>query len=100
MLSATVLDDFIHSVEIKNETMRKLKTSKRTSTGGINLSPANKVLQIQNGGMGIKFHITAAQLAQLQNAPGFVPVIISIQPMLNLREFLGLNQLEQANASG
>jgi len=31
-------------------------------------------------------------LRQLQNAPGFVPVIINIQPLKSLSRFLGLNQ--------
>jgi len=61
--------------------------------GGIDLTPANMNLQTQNAGKAIKFHLNPAQLAQLQNAPGFVPVIINIQPMNNLREFLGLNDL-------
>ena len=59
--------------------------------GGIDLTPANMNLQTQNAGEGIKFHLDPAQLAQLQNAPGFTPVIINIQPMGDLREFLGLN---------
>jgi len=74
--------------------VRSLSTrGKSTDIGGIDLIPANNVLQIQNTGQAIKFHIDAAQLAQLQNAPGFVPVIINIQPINNLREFLGLNEL-------
>jgi hypothetical protein len=59
-------------------------------TGGIDLTPANMDLQTQNNGGEIKFHLNPAQLAQLQNAPGFVPVIINIQPINNLRVFLGL----------
>ncbi len=39
---------------------------------------------------GIKFHLDPAMLEQLQDAPGFVPVIINIQPMTDLRSFLGL----------
>ncbi len=31
-------------------------------------------------------------LEQLQNAPGFVPVIINIQPMTDLRLFLGAQE--------
>ena len=58
------------------------------SFGGIDLTPANINLKTQNAGEGIKFHLDPAQLAQLQNAPGFVPVIISIQPMTDLRKFL------------
>jgi hypothetical protein len=68
----------------------------RAMNGGIDLTPANMNLQTQNNGGGIKFHLEPAQLAQLQNAPGFVPVIINIQPMANLREFLGLNQATQS----
>lgn len=69
------------------------------NTGGIDLTPANKVLQTQNTGESIKFHLNPAQLAQLQNAPGFVPVIINIQPMINLRQFLGLNTQESTSTA-
>ena len=58
--------------------------------GGIDLTPANMHLLTQNNGETIKFHINPAMLKQLQNAPGFVPVIISIQPMTNLRQFLSV----------
>ena len=43
---------------------------------------------------GIRFHIDPAMLEQLQNAPGFMPVIINIQPMNDLRMFLGLKEKE------
>ncbi len=77
--------------------------------GGIDLTPANMNLQTKmdsrfrgndregggndsreggNDNGGIKFHLDPAMLAQLQNAPGFVPVIINIQPLKSLREFL------------
>jgi hypothetical protein len=59
--------------------------------GGIDLTPANMNLQTQNAGEGIKFHLDPTQLAQLQNAPGFVPVIINIQPLNNLKQFLGID---------
>ncbi len=59
--------------------------------GGIDLTPANNILQTQSAGEGIKFHLDKAQLAQLQNAPGFVPIIINIRPMRNLRVFLGIS---------
>jgi len=61
---------------------------KPDETGGIDLTPANKVLQTQNAGEGIKFHLDPPMLQQLQNAPGFVPVIINIQPMRDLKGFL------------
>ena len=45
-----------------------------------------------NDNAGIKFNIDPTMLEQLQNAPGFVPVIINIQPMNDLSGFLGLNE--------
>jgi hypothetical protein len=79
--------------------------NKETKTGGIDLTPANMNLQIKmdsrfrgndsrkggNDSAGIKFHIDSAMLQQLQSAPGFVPVIINIQPLNNLQQFLGIN---------
>ncbi len=47
------------------------------------------------GSNGINFTMSKEQgllLEQLKNAPGFVPVIINIQPLKSLPEFLGLNQ--------
>ena len=37
----------------------------------------------------------AAMLQQLQDAPGFTPVIINIQPIGNLKMFLGLREKEE-----
>ncbi len=64
--------------------------SKQTkiNTGGIDLTSAKMNLQTRNIGGAIKFYLDPAMLKQLQNAPGFVPVIINIQPMRNLRVFL------------
>jgi hypothetical protein len=62
---------------------------KPEKTGGIDLTPANMNLQTQNNGGEIKFNIDPAMLERLQNAPGFVPVIINIQPINSLQEFLG-----------
>ncbi len=66
------------------------KAMKVNQKGGIDLTPANLYLQTRNSGGQIKFHIDPAMLEQLQNAPGFVPMIISIQPMNDLRLFLGI----------
>ena len=62
--------------------------------GGIDFKPdkVDSVFAIKSNGGEIKFHIDPAMLRQLQNAPGFMPVIINIQPMTDLRLFLGLNQ--------
>ena len=40
---------------------------------------------------GSKFQLDPAMLAQLQNAPGFVPVIIDIEPLKDLKSFLEVN---------
>ncbi len=76
--------------------MRSVKTDQRTP-GGIDLN-SDKALTVQNNGQGIKFHIDPAMLEQLQNAPGFTPVIINIRPMTDLRMFLGLSETTQNNS--
>ncbi len=55
---------------------------------------------LANDSEGIKFHIDPAMLQQLQNAPGFVPVIIDIQSlptgqagMTDIQLFLGVKEL-------
>jgi hypothetical protein len=64
--------------------------------GGIDLSSVKTPLEIQHAGVAIKFHLTPDVLKQLQNAPGFVPVIINIEPMVNIRQWLGLNDHQAA----
>ena len=49
---------------------------------------------------GIKFHLDPAMLKQLQNAPGFTPVIINIEPMTDLSVFLGLKEQGSAPVVG
>jgi len=79
--------------------------------GGIDLTPAKMDLQVKKGiasslesaprnDTGITFHLDPAMLAQLQKAPGFVPVIISVQPLRDLQGFLGVqnNSTPQASA--
>ncbi|MBF0490621.1 MAG: hypothetical protein HQL15_08430, partial [Candidatus Omnitrophica bacterium] len=60
----------------------------KANEGGINLGSADQALEVQHQDGEIKFHLDAAQLAQLQESPGLTPVIVSIEPMLNLKEFL------------
>jgi len=76
---------------LKNADFAMMRKDK--NTGGIDLTPAKMNLQTQNSGGGIKFHLDPAMLDQLRNAPGFVPVIINIQPMTDLRQFLGIASL-------
>ena len=76
--------------------------------GGIDLTPANMNLQTQSSGgeisakggpaSGWKFILDPAMLQQLQNAPGFVPVIINIQPMTDIRVFLGISEKNSGNS--
>ena len=58
--------------------------------GGIDFNSDKMNLEIQNGGGEIKFKIDAAMLQQLQNAPGFMPVIINIKPLSDIPTFLGI----------
>jgi hypothetical protein len=76
--------------EAKQKVMKALGYSD-ADLGGIDFTANKTPLEIQNAGEGIEFHLDPAMLRQLQNAPGFVPVIISIQPLNNLREFLGID---------
>jgi hypothetical protein len=60
--------------------------------GGIDLTQGDKVLEVKEGDYsgGMKFNIDPAMIEQLKNAQGFVPVIINVQPITDLRKFLGL----------
>jgi len=69
------------------------KAMNTENNGGIDLTPARLDMQIKTGpgpesGQGIKFHLDPALLAQLQNAPGLMPVIASIKPVSDLKIFL------------
>ncbi len=68
--------------------------SKKSPEGGIDLKSdkVDSAFVIKNSGEGIKFHIDPDMLQKLQNTPGFMPVIINIEPMNNLPQFLGLSQ--------
>ncbi len=92
-LSALDIIDFEDEIplSIAKQYRRIPKADVAMNSGGIDLASVDKHLQTQNGGERIQFHLDQAQLAQLQNAPGFVPVIINIQPMTNLRLWLGIN---------
>ena len=68
--------------------------------GGIDLIPVKNVLQTQNNWQGgIKFRLDPVMFHQLKNAPGFVPVIINIQPMTDLESFLEINPIDKATVN-
>ena len=80
--------EFGDGVQIKGEFDFGMKA--KATSGGIDLTLANSVLQTKSNIGEIKFHLDAAMLAQLKNAPGFVPVIINAKPLKDLSGFLGL----------
>jgi len=90
MIDPEVYDGLGYRLKYFNERLKVAQDLAQSSKGGIDFNPAKLNLQIQNSGNGIKFHIDPAMLAQLQNAPGFTPVIINMQPLKNLQEFLGI----------
>ena len=64
------------------------------SPGGIDFKSdkVDSAFAVKSGGGEIKFHVDPAMLEQLQNAPGFRPLIINIQPLHDLHGFLGLSE--------
>ncbi len=60
--------------------------------GGIDFNADKLNVETQTRGGEIKFEIDPQQLRELQYVPGFTPVIINIQPMTNVRMFLGLKE--------
>ena len=93
---AMLIDIARNSAQISAERIHTIHKRTDARTGGIDLT-SDKALTVQNNGQGIKFHIDPAQLKELENAPGFVPVIINIQPMSNLRLWLGINSAANDN---
>ncbi len=76
-----------------------MKATQDFDKGGIDFNTDKVNLEVKmdsrlrgNDNQGIQFKIDPAMLEQLRNAPGFVPVIINIQPMTNLPMFLGISQ--------
>ncbi len=67
-------------------------TGKVKREGGIDFKAdkVNGAFAVSNSGGGIQFHIDPAMLEQLQNAPGFMPVIINVTPLKDLPAFLGM----------
>ena len=57
--------------------------SAMTPVGGIDLNKADEALQLQtqDGEEGITFKIDPAMLAQYENAPGFTPEVVSMEPL-------------------
>ena len=82
--------EIFYGLEEKVQHLRKQRELARFARkrGGIDLT-SDKALSVQNSNQGIKFHIDPAMLQQLHNAPGFEPMIVSMEPLEDLRGFLG-----------
>lgn len=85
--SQTTLKQFLPSGKrMPSEIFRLMPKEARSNvsgTGGIDLDPERIDLATQNSGGDIKFEINPVQLGQLQSASGFVPEIVSIEPLHN-----------------
>ncbi len=81
---------------IERTSVQHVDFAMKVVNGGIDLTAVNT--QILNNGRAVKFHIDPAMLQQLQNALGFVPVIIHMQPMTDLRAFLGFKDQSSSPA--
>ena len=64
--------------------------SQDPGTGGIDLTSAPGNLEAQGDGAGVAFNFDPAQVARFESASGFVPVIMAVEPDVNLAAFLGL----------
>lgn len=62
----------------------------KSNLGGIDFNPDRVQLELRNSGGAIVFQMDPLQLQQVKDAAGFEPVIVNIQPMPNLRAFLGM----------
>ncbi len=69
-----------------------IHTGRKQDFGGIDLQADKINLHRQNDGQEINVHADPAMIEQFQNAPGFVPVIINIRPLTDIRMFLGINK--------
>lgn len=94
------LEDVAHLVKVhayeddlRSESRNAMAGADQASVsdvGGIDLSLLQADSHVQGHGPGIRFQIEPDELRKLENTTGFVPVIINIQPVTNLRLFLGL----------
>jgi hypothetical protein len=78
-------------IEKNRESLFKLDNAQLRDVGGIDLTPTNSNLLMENSDGSIKFHFDSAMLQQVQNAAVFSPVVVSIEPT-NLRSFLGISK--------
>ncbi len=89
-LDLRLIEEFLLTESgVHRSRFESIRDSAAAARGGIDFN-ADKINLETNVGEGIKFHVDPAMFKQLQDAPGFTPVIIDIQPMTDLPKFLGL----------
>ncbi len=78
-------------ISVRQKLPQKLVGSAAMSTqkGGIDLAGSKLPLKIRGDGGNVQFNLTPAVFTQYQDAAGFVPIIINIGPLGDLRQFLG-----------
>jgi hypothetical protein len=77
-------------INIKDQPNNFAMNAREVTNGGIDFNADKLNIQTKSGGDGIEFNIDPAMLAQLQNASGVTPVIIDMQPLDNLSQFMGV----------
>ncbi len=88
-----------HKIQEIADEWQRLKsadTAQIAPTGGIDLTAQTMPLQVKDGGEAIKFDLNPAMLKGLQNAAGFIPVIIDIKPLVDLPLFLGASSQQSS----
>jgi hypothetical protein len=85
--------DALHSNEIGRGS-RNGEAMSDMEKGGIDLNATDKALEVGNSGEAMKFNVDPATFMEYQNAPGFVPVILNIEPLESLPVFLGAREEE------
>jgi len=105
--SSLIITPFIFSGSVKNhsqedgEFTRQFAQAQASSPidqdmaskgeyGGIDLTPDHLNIGTRNNGMGIKLNFNSAMMQKLQDAPGLIPVVDTVNPLDNLSLFLGL----------
>ena len=76
----------------EGEVLKKIgwAADKAENTGGIDLDPAQLDLRTRGDGEGVRFTIDPVLLERVKNAPGVTPVIVGIQELDSLQQFLGI----------
>ncbi len=69
---------------------RKMADKSSNDSGGIDLNPVAQVMQVDASDAGTFFHFDPAMLEKYRGSAGVAPVIIDIQPMNDLPNFLGI----------